>query len=65
MLSGATTWAARLAPLQETSIMNTENPRDLTPPAAPSEPRRALAIRTNVRAGTTVQIRPAKAPRFR
>ncbi|MFO0603978.1 MAG: hypothetical protein U0324_12430 [Polyangiales bacterium] len=45
--------------------MNTENPRDLTPPAAPSEPRRALAIRTNVRAGTTVQIRPAKAPRFR
>lgn len=45
--------------------MNTENPRDLTPPAAPSEPRRALTIRTNVRAGATVQIRPAKAPRFR
>lgn len=65
MFPGAADRAARFAPLLESPIMNTENPRDLTPPAAPSEPRRALTLRTNVRAGTTIQIRPAKAPRFR
>ena len=45
--------------------MKHQNAHDLTPPAASTEPRRALTLRTGVRAGATVQIRPAKAPRFR